>query len=118
MANIKFVQIDKPEVSVISADNVNMREKALEQGVDLYTLKGKLMNCGGYGQCGTCKVAIISGMENLSDRTEIEERRLRKYPSNYRFSCQTRVLRGDVVVQAKPQLLKPDKPQAQTQAQA
>lgn len=115
MANIKFVRADKSEVSAISADNVNLREKALEQGVDLYTLKGKLMNCGGYGQCGTCKVSIVSGMENLSDRTEIEKRRLQKYPSNYRFACQTRVLRGNVVVQAKPQIAKKEKPEPQPQ---
>ena len=102
MADIKFLQPGKPDLEVPSADNVNLRQKAIESGADLYTLKGKLMNCGGYGQCGTCKVAIVSGMENLSDRTEIEKRRLEKYPSNFRFACQTRVLKGSVTVQAKP----------------
>ncbi|MEO0948963.1 MAG: 2Fe-2S iron-sulfur cluster-binding protein [Cyanobacteria bacterium J06641_5] len=106
MANIKFLQPGKPDVEVFAADNTNLREKAVEGGADLYTLKGKLMNCGGYGQCGTCKVAIVSGLENLSSRTSIEERRLKKYPSNFRLACQTRVLKGNVTVQAKPQLAK------------
>lgn len=61
--NIKFVNENK---EVIAADGANLRLKAMEAGVDLYTLKGKLFNCGGYGQCGTCIVEIVEGMENLS----------------------------------------------------
>jgi ferredoxin len=44
----------------------NLRQKALENDIDIYKLVGKLTNCGGYGQCGTCIVAIDEGMENLS----------------------------------------------------
>ncbi len=63
MANISFINEDK---LVEAADGANLREKAIQNQIDIYTLKGKVVNCGGYGQCGTCVVEIISGMENLS----------------------------------------------------
>jgi ferredoxin len=102
MANINFVDEQK---EVVAAAGANLREKALENGVDLYTFRGKLMNCGGYGQCGTCIVEIISGMENLSPRTETEERKLRRQPESYRLACQT-IANGPVTVRTKPQTKK------------
>ena len=98
MANIKFVNEDR---EVIAADGANLRLKALENGIDLYTLMGKMMNCGGYGQCGTCVVEIVEGMENLSPRTEVENRKLRKKPDTYRLACQT-LVNGSVLVKTKP----------------
>ncbi|MCW6038665.1 (2Fe-2S)-binding protein [Spirulina subsalsa FACHB-351] len=98
MANITFINEQK---EVIAADGANLREKALQNGVDLYTLKGKLMNCGGYGQCGTCIVEIVEGLENLSEPTEFEQRKLKKKPSNYRLACQT-IVNGPVSVKTKP----------------
>jgi ferredoxin len=99
MATIKFVDEDK---EIIAADGANLRFKALENGVDLYTFSGKLMNCGGYGQCGTCIVEIVEGMQNLSAPTETEKRKLKKRPDSYRLACQT-VVNGDVSVRTKPQ---------------
>jgi ferredoxin len=99
MANIKFI---KEEKEVFIANGGNLRTKALESGVDIYTFKGKLMNCGGYGQCGTCIVEIIEGMENLSPRTAVENRRLKKRPESYRLACQTLVQEGSVIVGTKP----------------
>lgn len=98
MANIKFVEEDR---EVIAADGANLRFKALENGVDIYTLMGKMMNCGGYGQCGTCIVEIVEGMENLSPRTEVENRKLKKKPDGYRLACQT-LVNGPVSVKTKP----------------
>jgi ferredoxin len=98
VANIKFVNEER---EVIAADGANLRLKALENGIDLYTLMGKMMNCGGYGQCGTCVVEIVEGMENLSPRTEIENRKLRKKPDTYRLACQT-LVNGSVLVKTKP----------------
>lgn len=98
MANIKFV---KEEQEVIAADGANLREKALQNGIDLYTFTGKMMNCGGYGQCGTCIVEIVEGMENLSPRTEVEIRKLKKKPDTYRLACQA-LVNGSVLVKTKP----------------
>jgi len=95
---IKFVKEDK---EVVAADGANLRFKALENGVDLYTLIGKMMTCGGYGQCGTCVVEVVEGMEYLSPRTEAENRKLKKKPANYRLACQT-LVHGPVSIVTKP----------------
>lgn len=98
MANINFVNENK---EVVAADGANLRLKALENSIDLYTLMGKMMNCGGYGQCGTCIVEVVEGMENLSPKTEVEERKLKKKPDSYRLACQT-LVNGPVSVKTKP----------------
>ena len=102
MAIIKFLEEDK---EVIAADGANLRFKAMENGIDLYTFVGKMVNCGGYGQCGTCVVEIVEGMENLSPKTSVEERKLRKRPENCRLACQT-IVDGPVTVRTKPKAKK------------
>jgi len=97
-ASINFV---KEEKEVVAAQGANLRIKAIENQVDLYTFSGKLMNCGGYGQCGTCIVEIVEGMENLSPRTAFEERKLKKKPASYRLACQA-LVNGAVSVKTKP----------------
>ena len=96
--SINFV---KEKKDVVVAQGANLREKALQNKVDIYTLKGKLMNCGGYGQCGTCIVEIVEGMENLSPRTDFEKRVLKKKPETYRLACQT-IVNGPIKVKTKP----------------
>ncbi len=98
MANIKFIKENK---EVVAADGANLREKALQNRIDIYTLKGKLTNCGGYGQCGTCIVEIVEGMDNLSERTDFEKRKLKRKPASYRLACQT-LVNGPVSVKTKP----------------
>ncbi|MEM9004339.1 MAG: 2Fe-2S iron-sulfur cluster-binding protein [Cyanobacteria bacterium P01_F01_bin.86] len=98
MADIKFLEEGK---EVIAADGANLRYKAMENGIDLYTFVGKMVNCGGYGQCGTCVVEIVEGMENLSPKTPVEERKLRKRPENCRLACQV-IVNGPVTVRTKP----------------
>lgn len=98
MANIKFVKEDK---EVIAADGANLREKALENSIDIYTFMGKMTNCGGYGQCGTCIVEVVEGAENLSEKTDFEKRKLRKKPDSYRLSCQA-IVNGPVSIKTKP----------------
>ncbi|MEB3233288.1 MAG: 2Fe-2S iron-sulfur cluster-binding protein [Leptolyngbyaceae bacterium] len=99
MVNIRFENEDK---IVVADQGANLRFKAMENGIDLYTFTGKMMNCGGYGQCGTCLVDILEGENNLSPRTPVEEKRLKKRPSTYRLACQTQV-NGPVTVCTKPQ---------------
>jgi ferredoxin len=98
MTVIKFV---KENLEVIVADGANLRFKALENGIDLYTLVGKMVNCGGYGQCGTCIVEIVEGIENLSPKTDVEKRKLKKKPDSYRLACQT-LVNGPITVETKP----------------
>ncbi len=98
MGNIKFV---KENQEVIAADGANLRLKAIENRIDLYTFRGKMTNCGGIGQCATCIVEIVEGSENLSPRTDFENRKLKKKPENYRLACQT-LVNGAVSVKTKP----------------
>lgn len=98
MANIKFVNEEK---EVVAANGANLREKALENGVDIYTFMGKMMNCGGCGQCGTCIVEVVEGMEGLSPRTDVENQKLKKKPDSYRLACQT-LVNGSVSIKTKP----------------
>ena len=95
------IQFVKENKEVIVAQGANLREKALQNKVDIYTFKGKLTNCGGYGQCGTCVVEIVEGMHNLSPRTDFEQRVLKKKPDNYRLACQT-IVNGPIKVVTKP----------------
>jgi ferredoxin len=98
MGDIKFVKENK---EIIAADGANLRLKAMQNGIDIYTLFGKMTNCGGYGQCGTCIVEVIEGIENLSPRTDVENRKLKKKPENYRLACQT-LVNGPVSIATKP----------------
>ncbi|MCV3213945.1 (2Fe-2S)-binding protein [Plectonema radiosum NIES-515] len=98
MGNIKFVKENK---EVIAADGANLRLKAMQNNIDIYKFIGKMTNCGGGGNCGTCIVEIVEGMENLSQRTDTEKRILKKKPENYRLACQT-VVNGAVSVVTKP----------------
>ncbi len=98
MGNINF---QKEEREVIAADGANLRLKAVENGIDIYTFVGKVSNCGGYGQCGTCIVEIVEGLDHLSPRTDFESRKLKKKPDNYRLACQT-LVNGPVTVKTKP----------------
>jgi ferredoxin len=95
---ITFIKENK---EAIVAQGANLRQKALENKIDIYSLKGKLTNCGGYGQCGTCVVEIVEGMENLSPRTDFEQKVLRKKPESFRLACQT-LVNGSVSVKTKP----------------
>jgi ferredoxin len=97
-ASANFVNENK---EILLSGGANLRVKAVENNIDLYTVMGKMMNCGGYGQCGTCVVEIIEGAKNLSPRTAIEERRFKNKPDNYRLACQT-LVNGPVEVATKP----------------
>jgi len=96
--SITFIKENK---TAIVAQGANLRQKALENKIDIYTLKGKLTNCGGYGQCGTCVVEIVEGMANLSPKTDFEQKVLRKKPESFRLACQT-LVNGPVSVKTKP----------------
>ncbi len=98
---ISTIHFVKEEQEVTVAKGANLRQKAMENKVDIYRLKGKLTNCGGIGQCATCLIEIVDGMENLSERTDFENRRLKRKPENYRLACQV-VVNGPVSVKTKP----------------
>jgi 2Fe-2S ferredoxin len=51
--------------------------------------------CGGDGACGTCRVEVIEGWNNLTPQTPDETYKELEAP--YRLCCQAKLL-GDIVV--------------------
>ncbi|MEB3296493.1 MAG: 2Fe-2S iron-sulfur cluster-binding protein [Cyanobacteriota bacterium] len=82
----------------------NLREVALREGISLYGLKGTLGNCGGCGQCITCFVEIPdANAQALSQRTTVEDQKLRRRPQNWRLACQALVQQSLAVI-TRPQI--------------
>ena len=52
-----------------------------------------LSACGGVGKCSTCRINILSGLENCSERTEHEIKLADRLnlPETIRLACQTKV---------------------------
>ncbi|KAL1210321.1 Photosynthetic NDH subunit of subcomplex B 3 [Cardamine amara subsp. amara] len=84
-----------------------LRSIMQDNKIELYATYGKVMNCGGGGSCGTCIVEILDGRDLLNERTDTENRYLKKKPESWRLACQTIVGNkensGKVVVQRIPQ---------------
>ena len=55
--------------------------------------------CGGDGACGTCRVEVVEGWDNLSPPTPDETYKELEAP--HRLSCQAKLL-GDVIVKVAP----------------
>ena len=55
--------------------------------------------CGGFGTCGTCRVIVVEGLENLEDRNEIESEMAaeRGFHSHERLACQCAPVAGLVL---------------------
>ena len=85
----------------------NLREALLDGDVTLYPMAAlslyfspALLNCRGHGRCGTCRVKVTAGEDNLTPRTSAEMKKLRKHP-DLRLACQVAV-RGDCSVLTLP----------------
>ena len=52
-----------------------------------------LSACGGVGKCSTCRIDILSGLENCSERTDHEIKLAERLdlPETIRLACQTKV---------------------------
>ena len=53
-------------------------------------------SCGGQGSCTTCRIKILSPLENLSPRTELEKERAeeRGFTHDERLACQLQPVDG------------------------
>jgi len=120
MPVIKFIK-EKKEIEV--PEGANLRKEAIKAGVNTHQgLNGfgaglnKVLNCHGFGQCGTCRVKIVGGMENVSKIGVIEKFRFYNpipdpvpcmaYIGNeatMRLACQVTV-HGDIEVETGPEL--------------
>jgi len=76
--------------SVEIADGESVIEKAKEIGI--------VFGCHN-GMCRACECKVISGIENLSEKTDAEE--MFNLPEDNRLMCQCRILNGEVEVEQK-----------------
>ena len=107
MPKVTFLK-EKKEVEV--EPGANLRQVALQAGIPLYPGLARYLNCRGLGTCGTCKVLVKKGMENLSPKGLKERIRLFLMPfatigheDEMRLACQVNV-NGDCAVETQPAL--------------
>lgn len=94
------VTIEGLDRSILVPAGANLRESLLDADVTVYPFVNALLNCRGRGLCGTCRVKVVAGEENLTPRTSAEERKLKRR-KDLRLSCQIAV-RGDCRILTLP----------------
>lgn len=70
MPKVTFVK-EKKTVDV--PQGANLRKAAAQAGVQLYKGLHKVLNCHGLGLCGSCRVYVKDGQENLNPPDMIEK---------------------------------------------
>ena len=119
MPIVNFVN-EKKQIEV--PVGANLRTEAIKAGIRLYNgINGfgasvnEVLNCHGLGHCGTCRVKIVKGRENvkpqgltLSEKFSFTINPLAQaaYIGNedtMRLACCTQVM-GDMTVETKPEL--------------
>jgi ferredoxin len=106
MPKVVFVK-EKQEIEV--PEGANLREEARKAAIPVYQGFDRYANCRGLGMCGTCKVLVQKGKENLSPKSLRERARLALsfssigHEDDMRLSCQTKVL-GDCEIVTTPEL--------------
>ncbi len=96
---------EKREIEVPAG--ANLRAAIREAGIQLYPGINRYLNCLGLGLCGTCRVVVKKGMENLSDVGFRERARLSVSlatignEKEMRLACQTSV-KGDCTIETRP----------------
>lgn len=117
MPIVNFVN-EKKQIEV--PVGANLRQEALKAGIKLYNgINGygakvnEIINCHGFGHCGTCRVLITKGKENASPMGGIETFTFKYNPlspalfayigneDKMRLSCRTQVM-GDMDVVTRP----------------
>ncbi|HYV34481.1 MAG TPA: 2Fe-2S iron-sulfur cluster-binding protein [Gemmataceae bacterium] len=106
MPKVTFVNA-KLEIEV--PQGANLRDEAMKAGVPVYDGMNRYLNCFGNGHCGTCKVVVKKGAENLSPKGVMEKFTLWRmlsvigHEQESRLACQCRV-QGDVTIETTPAL--------------
>jgi ferredoxin len=119
MPIVNFVN-EKKQVQM--PEGANLRAEAMKAGIKLYDgLNGygakvnEVINCHGFGHCGTCRVLITKGAQNASPMGMIETFTCKYNPlspalfafigneDTMRLACRTKVM-GDMDVVTRPPL--------------
>src|SRR5712691_3036711 len=104
MPKITFVN-EKKEIEV--PVGANLRLEARKAGIEVYKGLARWLNCFGHGTCGTCRVLVKKGMENLSSKGKMERFTLFRMLSAIGFEDEMRLswqctVTGDCTIETKP----------------
>lgn len=80
-------------------EGTTLRKAAQKAGVSVYGSVNKILNCRGFGLCGTDRV-LVSPNECINPQTFLEKLSVGE-GAKVRLACQTKVA-GDVVVNTAP----------------
>ena len=110
MPKVVFVN-EKKELEVPAGSN--LRQEARKAALELHPFPHRYLNCTGFGLCGTCRVLVKKGMENLSPKGAVERAHLAMHPltmlasigheQEMRLACRLQVL-GDCSIETRPAL--------------
>ena len=111
MPVVKFIN-EKKEIEV--PVGANLRQEARAAGIGLYPNVHKVLNCRGFGFCGSCRVRILKGAQNASPMKTAERALFAFQPGpaslayignedTMRLACKVKVM-GDMEVETKPPL--------------
>jgi ferredoxin len=108
MPKVTFVK-EKIDLEVPAGSN--LRQEARKAGIEVYKGIERYLNCRGLGLCGTCKVLVKKGMENLNKKTFMERVNMNTHPltmlaalgheDELRLACQVQV-NGDCTIETTP----------------
>jgi len=90
----KYMTFLPDEINVeVSHKPSTVLEAALAAGLDIDH------TCGGNGTCGTCRIWVESGLEEIGERNEIEQdiANDRGFAPEERLACQTQAFSGLIV---------------------
>ena len=103
-----------PKVTIVNQkkdlevpSGANLREELRKNAVEVYPGMARYLNCFGHGQCGTCKVLVKQGKENLSPKGMMEKFTIFRmlsaigHEDEMRLSCQVQV-NGDCTIETTP----------------
>jgi ferredoxin len=98
---------EKKEIEVPAGSN--LRDEALKAAIHVHPWPFARfpLNCAGHGSCGTCRILVKKGMENLSPKGIIEKLTLFRmfsalgHEDEMRLACQCTV-NGDCTVETQP----------------
>ena len=108
MPTVNFVN-EKKKIEV--PQGANLRKEALKAGIPIHPPFNRVLNCKGLGSCGTCRVLVRKGVENVSKQGLREKLRFLAGPllffarlgkeDQLRLACQTKV-NGDCEIETQP----------------
>jgi len=106
------VTFTKQKKKIEVPEGANLRDAALQNGIEMHAGPHKVFNCRGNGLCASCRVNVNSGIENLQRKT-LWEKFLNLNPlwmfarigheKTMTLACQSKV-EGDCEVETTPEM--------------